>query len=303
MNKRKIIVIALSLIGVILITYPFVSNIIRVFTQTTVISSYENTVKNLSEDEKKEKIENAELHNEELEKDAYIDISLKEKQEELPSYMNLLDLGETMGYIVIPKIEVNLPIYHGIGEDVLQNGVGHIDSSSLPIGGKGTHAVIAGHTGLAKMKIFDNLNDLVIGDIFYIKILEKILKYKVDRKEIVEPYDTETIKIEEDKDYVTLVTCVPKYINSHRLLVRGERVETEEIVDKTIIENTYDSENLKGDKDTTDEKIKEKDILNEEINKANKWIITTKIVKLAILILLFLIIVFIIMLYKIKRKE
>lgn len=231
--KKTIIVIILFIIGIFLISYPFFSNLINLFHQTKVIKNYREEVDKLSEDKKQEMMEKATKYNDELERDNYIDVSLNEnKNQDAPSYLNLLDLGEAMAYIVIPKIDINLPIYHGISEDVLQNGVGHIESSSLPIGGKSTHCVLTGHTGIARGKIFDNINQLVIGDLFYISVLGNILAYKVDDIKIVEPSDTEAIRIEEDKDYVTLVTCTPYMINSHRLLVRGERVDAVAIQDE-----------------------------------------------------------------------
>ena len=139
----------------------------------------------------------------------------------------MLDIGNTMGYISIPKINVELPIYHGTSDNILKNGVGHLEGTSLPIGGKNTHCVLAGHTGLASGKIFDNIDKLEFGDIFVIKVLDKTLEYKVVNIVKVDPNDTEAIKLDPEKDYVTLVTCTPRLINTHRLLVRGERVQDE----------------------------------------------------------------------------
>ena len=122
-------------------------------------------------------------------------------------------------------IQVYLPIYQGINKDILNSGVGHIEKTSLPVGGKNTHSVLAGHSGLARTKIFDDIDKLKIGDRFYIHVLDEILIYQVDKIDVVKPDDTDTIKVEEDKDYVTLVTCTPRKKNTHRLLVRGTRVE------------------------------------------------------------------------------
>ncbi|MBR3249813.1 MAG: class C sortase [Clostridia bacterium] len=231
--KRKIIVVILTIAGLALILYPFVSNYINKYFQTSIITNYEKEVDNLTKEQKEQMMQEAIDYNNDLEKDSFIELSLENTKDEStpPSYLNVLNLGEVMGYINIPKIDVNLPIYHGNSKDVLQKAVGHLEKSSLPIGGNGTHCVLAGHTGLAKEKIFDNIDELEIGDIFYISSLGNTLGYKVDNISIVEPSDTNTIKIVPDKDYVTLVTCTPRYINSHRLLVRGERASEEELTE------------------------------------------------------------------------
>ena len=239
--KRKIFVIIFTLIGILLIAYPIISGIALMRSQTTVISSYKKHANDLTDEEKSETLSKAKEYNDDLEKDSYINVSLNENEyehDENSGYVNVLDIGDIMGYIIIPKIDVNLPIYHGVSYEVLQVGVGHIESSSLPVGGEGTHAVLAGHNGLARGKIFDDLNKLEIGDVFYINILDDTLKYQVDNIVVVDPDDSETIRIEEGKDYVTLVTCTPYVINTHRLLVRGTRVElTEEETVPSYIEN------------------------------------------------------------------
>ena len=154
-----------------------------------------------------------------------VDISLNSSEEKKKvSYYNVLNVGEAMAYITIPKINVYLPIYHGISDNVLQSGVGHIENTSLPIGGPGTHCVLPGHTGLSRTKMFDDINKLELGDKFYITVLGKKLVYEVDKIIVVEPDNKDAIKIEPNKDYVTLLTCTPYMINTHRLLVRGVRV-------------------------------------------------------------------------------
>jgi sortase A len=141
--------------------------------------------------------------------------------------------NEIMGYIEIPKISVKLAIYHGIGTDALENGCGHIEGTSLPIGGIGNHAVISAHRGLPSAKLFTDLDQLEIGDLFYITVLDEKLAYKVDQIKTVLPEETEDLAIEDDKDLVTLVTCTPYGVNTHRLLVRGERTEYVEEEDST----------------------------------------------------------------------
>ena len=133
-------------------------------------------------------------------------------------------MSDSIGYIEIPKIKVYLPVFHGLSDEVLQRGVGHMEGSSLPVGGKSTHCVLAGHTGLPSANLFTDLDQLKDGDMFYIHTLDKVLAYKIDQIKTVLPYETEDTQIVGGKDYVTLVTCTPYGINSHRLLVRGRGV-------------------------------------------------------------------------------
>ena len=227
--KKNIIVFILIVIGVTLIIFPFISDYITEHAQTKVVTEYQNEIGALTDNQKEEKFRNAEKYNNELEKDFHIDVSLEDdennEEDENSKYLSQLDIGATMGYISIPKIGVELPIYHGTSDVVLKNGVGHFEASSLPVGGKNSHCVLAGHTGLASGKIFDNIDKLQLEDIFYLNVLDKTLEYKVDNIVKVDPNDTEQIKIVPEKDYVTLITCTPRLINSHRLLVRGERVQ------------------------------------------------------------------------------
>lgn len=226
MKKKQIIEIIFIILAISLISYPIISNYIYSHNQKEDISNYKKEMDDLSDEDKKRELERAKKYNDDIEKDADIDISLEEKETKNNSkYTSILNLKDAMGYISIPKIKVYLPIYHGTSKKVLQSGVGHIENSSLPIGGKNTHAVLAGHTGLAKKKIFDDINKLKIGDEFYIYILNETLTYKVDKIDIVSPDNSDVIKTEENKDYITLVTCTPRLVNTHRLLVRGERME------------------------------------------------------------------------------
>ena len=152
-------------------------------------------------------------------------------------YEKLLNVDENgiMGYIQIPSINLSLPIYHGTDDYVLQSGIGHLDWTSLPIGGEGTHCVLSGHRGLPSAKLFTNLDKLVIGDTFMIRVLNEVLTYEVDQILIVDPNDTDELKIVPGKDYCTLVTCTPYGINTHRLLVRGHRIANTEEVQNTFI--------------------------------------------------------------------
>ena len=141
------------------------------------------------------------------------------------NYKELLNIDGIMGYVEIPAIDVKLSIFHGTSDATLQKGIGHLEGSSLPIGGSGTHAILTGHTGLSKAKFFTDLVELKEGDRFYLRILDKTLAYLVDQIKVVEPENTKDLQSISEKDYVTLLTCTPYGVNSHRLLVRGVRTE------------------------------------------------------------------------------
>lgn len=146
------------------------------------------------------------------------------------NYGNILNVNgdSVMGFIEIPKISVHLPIYHGTDDNILERGIGHLVGSSVPIGGKSTHAILTGHSGMASNKLFSDLKDLVVGDIFYIKVLDETLAYQVDQIDVVLPHEVANLRIMDGEDYVTLVTCTPYAVNTHRLLVRGTRIPYEE---------------------------------------------------------------------------
>ena len=221
------------LIAFSLILYPVVSNYINQMHSTTIATDYEQEVSHLSEEQENEMIEKAQEYNKSLVGiNSIVDpfSGNGETQTEDDVYNNLLKIDDTgmMGYIDIPKIDIVLPIYHGTSEKVLQSGVGHLKNTSLPVGGESSHAVLSGHRGLANAKIFTDLNKMEIGDVFYIKVLHHTFAYQVDQILTVEPSDTEALQIEKGKDYVTLVTCTPFAINTHRLLVRGIRIPYKE---------------------------------------------------------------------------
>lgn len=212
------------IVGMALLLYPTVSDYWNSLHQSKAIASYAEEVANLEQDIYEDLWVSAAQYNAGLlERDnAYL---LSEEQRE--AYEQLLDISGlgVMGYIEIPEINCSLPIYHGTDESVLQVAIGHIEWSSLPVGGESTHCVLSGHRGLPSAKLFTNLDKLKEGSLFMIRVLDEILTYEVDRILIVEPQDTSALKIIEGKDYCTLVTCTPYGINTHRLLVRGHRVE------------------------------------------------------------------------------
>ena len=235
MEKKKkdrfitIILILILLAGLSLLLYPVLSDYWNRFHQTRAIVSYDEEVSDLNEKEYRAMWEAAREYNDRLaQKGARFALPEEEKQE----YEGLLDVSGhgIMGYIEIPVINCTLPIYHGTADSVLQIAAGHLEWSSLPVGGEGSHCVLSGHRGLPSAKLFTNLDQLVEGDIFLLKVLNETLTYEVDQILIVEPEETQALEPVPGEDYCTLVTCTPYGINTHRLLIRGRRIENKEEV-------------------------------------------------------------------------
>lgn len=223
-NLSNIILVSIFLIGLSLLLYPTFSDYWNSFHQSRAIASYAEAVAQVDDDTYVRMLEAARAYNEKL---AGSEQSWTLSEEEREEYYELLNVAGSgiMGYIEIPSINVSLPIYHGVDEAVLQIAVGHIEGSSLPVGGLGSHCVLSGHRGLPSAKLFTNLDQLVEGDVFVIRILDETLTYEVDQIRIVEPTDLSSLERKDGKDYCTLVTCTPYGVNSHRLLVRGHRIE------------------------------------------------------------------------------
>ena len=224
--KGKLVNILLLLIflaGLSLLLYPTVSNYYNSYLQSKIILQYSNQVNEMEDEAYEEELAAAREYNARL-LERPSDFALPEELEE--QYWSLLDATGSgiMGYVEIPSISVTLPIAHGTEEDTLEDYVGHIKWSSLPIGGESTHSVISGHRGLPSSELFTNIDHLEIGDTFYVHVLGQTLEYWVDNIAVVLPTEYDLLGIEEGKDYVTLLTCTPYGINSHRLLVRGIRV-------------------------------------------------------------------------------
>ena len=219
-----ILLVLILLTGMSLLLYPTVSDYWNSFHQSQAIASYVEAVAEIDNTDYEKMWQEAVAYNEKLKDNSG---RWTPTDEELEEYERLLNVSETgiMGYIEIPKIKVSLPIYHGTDEAILQIAIGHIPGSSLPVGGKGTHCVVSGHRGLPSAKLFTDLDQLEEGDLFMMRILDETLTYEVDQVRIVEPEELSDLEIDEDKDLCTLVTCTPYGINSHRLLVRGHRVE------------------------------------------------------------------------------
>lgn len=230
-NSSNLILILVFLIGLSLLLYPSFSDYWNSFHQSQAIAGYSEQVTEIDDRKYEEMLEAAREYNNGIaaRENRWV---LSDEEKEL--YYSLLDVGGTgiMGYVEIPSVAVSLPIYHGVDEAVLQIAVGHIEGTSLPVGGMGTHCAISGHRGLPSAKLFTNIDELKEGDNFYLYILDEVLTYEVDQIRIVEPNDISSLIIEEDQDLCTLVTCTPYGVNSHRLLVRGHRVET--VAEKSI---------------------------------------------------------------------
>ena len=222
-HLSTILLVLIFLLGLGIIVYPTFSDYWNSLHQSRAIASYTEAVSAVTTEDYSREWEEANRYNAGLALDENRWLPDEEATEE---YNHLLNIGGTgiMGYIEVPDIHVALPIYHGTDEAVLQIAVGHIEGSSLPVGGFGTHCVVSGHRGLPSAKLFTDLDKVELGSVFFIRVLDEIMTYEVDQVLIVEPYDLSALTIDPQQDYVTLVTCTPYGINTHRMLVRGHRI-------------------------------------------------------------------------------
>ena len=223
-NRVTLIIVAVGLFGLGLILYPSAADWWNSFHQSRAVAAYAQKVANLDSSDYERILADAEAYNNNLAANG-IDWAMSE--EEIEAYEKELDItgNGIMGYISIPKIHVQLPIYHGIDDAVLQIAIGHLAETSLPVGGESSHCVVSGHRGLPSAKLFTDIDKLVEGDTWTVNVLNKTLTYEVDQIRVVEPTDLSNLQIEQGKDYFTLVTCTPYGINTHRLLIRGHRVD------------------------------------------------------------------------------
>ena len=242
-NRVTLIIVAVGLFGLGLILYPSVADWWNSFHQSRAVAAYAQKVANLDTSEYDRILAEAETYNNNL---AATGIKWKMSQDEIKVYERMLDITGSgiMGYITIPKIDVELPIYHGIDDAILQVAIGHLSETSLPVGGNSSHCVVSGHRGLPSAKLFTDLDKLVEGDTWTVSVLNRTLTYEVDQIRVVEPTDLSNLQIEEGKDYFTLITCTPYGINTHRLLVRGHRIDNAQgeanvIADALQIEPVY----------------------------------------------------------------
>ena len=284
-----IIAIIFIIVGTGIFLYPSISNYFAEKNHVEAIRNYDKMVVKIGEDSLKKEKEKAQTYNENLSGDPVHDPFVLGSGYALPeNYKEVLNLSEDgiMGYIQIPKISVDLPIYHGTSEEVLEKGVGHIQNTSVPIGGSSTHSVLTGHTGLPNAELFTRLDELVVGDVFYIHILNERLAYKVYEIKVVLPDNIDELRITSGEDLVTLVTCTPYGVNSHRLLVKAERVED-------YIENNGNTTEASNNSNT---------INNVETKKNNKQYYLTGI-QIGTVILIIVIITTLIVEIIIKRSK
>ena len=233
------ILILITLIALGFLLYPSFSNYINNKFAVSTISDYTEKINNVKDEEVDDLIKNINKYN--------YDLFNGTAENQLPDYLNIHQ-GDVLGYIEIPSINIKLPIYYGTSVDILKKGVGVLDGTSLPVGGENTHSVLSAHTGLANQRLFTDIDKLKDGDVFYLHILKKDLAYKVNQIKVVHPDEIDELKISDEKDYVTLLTCYPYGINTERLLVRGERTDLSpsnvEQVQKEISTFNHSNENL-----------------------------------------------------------
>ena len=230
-HKTVILLMLGFLIGISVLLYPAFSNYWNSKTQSRAIVDYESVLKHLEPEDYSAIFQAAYDYNDALRK---VDFPLRDF-EQVPGYYETLKIEGTsiIGYVKIDKIGVELPVYHGTSGEVLNRGVGHLEGSSLPVGGESTHSVMSAHRGLPSAKLFTDLDRLEMGDTFQIAVLDQVLTYQVDQVKVITPREIDDLQIVEGKDYCTLFTCTPYGVNTHRLLVRGIRIET--IMEKPVI--------------------------------------------------------------------
>lgn len=237
-HLSTIILVLVFFVGLLVMLYPTISDYWNEKRQSKAIVDYQSAVENMKEEDYSAIFKEAENYNKKLASMNYPLIN----GVKLEGYDDILNINGNgmMGYITIPKIKVELPLYHGVSDAVLNVATGHLQGTSLPVGGKSTHCVLSAHRGLPSAKLFTNLDKMAVGDVFTLTVLDRVLTYEVDDIKVVLPYEVNNISIEPGKDYCTLVTCTPYGINTHRLLVRGKRiatVEPEKVI--TVVTDAY----------------------------------------------------------------
>lgn len=237
-NLSNILLICMFFVGLSVMLYPPISSYWNSRVQSRAIVDYESVLQQMSQEDYSAIFEKADEYNEELKK---INFPLK-NYDQIEGYNDILNVSGTgiIGYIDIEKIKVELPIYHGTSKSVLDKAAGHLEGTSFPIGGDGTHAALSAHRGLPSARLFTDLDKMEVGDIFTITILDRLLTYEVDQILIVEPSEIEALDMEEGKDYCTLITCTPYGINTHRLLVRGTRISSVKPKSHLFVQNEVD---------------------------------------------------------------
>ncbi len=223
-SASTIILVAIFFVGLSVLLYPTVSDFWNEKRQSQAIINYDDLIVDLTPEDYTELFSKADIYNQKIRNMSFPFLNHKNIADEYNSTLDVNGDG-MMGYITIEKIKVQLPIYHGTSDKVLNSAVGHVEGSSLPVGGESTHSVLSAHRGLPSAKLFTNLDKVEVGDVFTIRILDRTITYQVDQILIVLPHETEALNLVPGEDYCTLVTCTPYGINTHRMLVRGTRIE------------------------------------------------------------------------------
>lgn len=235
--KKNWKIILLFITGLLIASYPIISNWYYTVENNNQIVDFKEAVDEMSQAEIDERIDLARAYNETLDPSKLADPYTDREKKGVENYARMLEAREKIGYLDVPKINQQIPVYAGTSEDVLQKACGHLEGTSLPIGGKSTHSVITAHRGLPQVKLFRDLDKMEVGDVFYYTNVKETLAYQVDQILVIEPWNFDPVLVVDGKDYMTLLTCTPYMINSHRLLVRGHRIpyvpeEKEEAEDK-----------------------------------------------------------------------
>ncbi|WP_044566795.1 class C sortase [Anaerococcus provencensis] len=232
--KKNLPFILIFIIGLLIFAYPLISQKYYEIESTNEVVEFQKKTDEVDKADIEKRIDLARAYNSTLDPSRLADPFTEKEKEGRAEYARMLEVNEMLGHVEIPRIGQDLPVYAGTSDDVLEKGLGHLEGTSLPIGGTSTHTVITGHRGLPNAKLFRNLDQLVEGDIFYIHNIETTLAYQIDHIEVVDPSNFEPVMVKEGEDLATLLTCTPYMINSHRLLVRGHRIPYQAAIDDGV---------------------------------------------------------------------
>lgn len=232
--KKNLPFVLIFLIGLLIFAYPIISQKYYEIESGNEVVKFSKKTEEVDDTEIKRRMDLARAYNQTLDPSRLADPFTEKEKAGRAEYARMLEVNEMLGHVEIPRIGQDLPLYAGTSDEVLEKGLGHLEGTSLPVGGESTHTVITGHRGLPNAKLFRNLDELVEGDVFYIHNIEGTLAYQIDKIEVVDPSNFEPVMVKEGKDYATLLTCTPYMINSHRLLVRGVRIPYQAAIDDGV---------------------------------------------------------------------
>ena len=232
--KKNLPFVLIFLIGLLIFAYPLISQKYYEIESGNEVVKFSKKTEEVDDTEIKRRMDLARAYNQTLDPSRLADPFTEKEKAGRAEYARMLEVNEMLGHVEIPRIGQDLPLYAGTSDEVLEKGLGHLEGTSLPVGGESTHTVITGHRGLPNAKLFRNLDELVEGDVFYIHNIEGTLAYQIDKIEVVDPSNFEPVMVKEGKDYATLLTCTPYMINSHRLLVRGIRIPYQAAIDDGV---------------------------------------------------------------------